>query len=173
MSSEQGDSTIDDEAIEKTDKFVFLGSTVPSVTNDVKRRTTLAAWAFGRLKGTIMVKPKHLENLKSVQLLDHIRNEDIRKSLNAKRSISQEITSRRMKWFGHVIRMPENRLPREAYYNDFHTARPPGRPPSRWKDQLRCDTGSTLLSLENHAKDRRGWGELTQRSAKGHTVLRL
>ncbi|XP_072172666.1 uncharacterized protein [Diadema setosum] len=97
---------------------------------------------------------KCLRTIAGIHILHRIRNEDIRKSLNVTRSISQEITSRRMKWFGHVIRMPENRLPREAYYNDFHTAQPLGRPPLRWKDQLRCDTGSTLPSLENQAKDR-------------------
>ena len=39
--------------VDKTDNFTFLGSNVPKVEEGVKRRTRLAAWAFGRLKGTI------------------------------------------------------------------------------------------------------------------------
>ena len=213
MSNEQHDIVLNGDAIEKVDKFVFLGSTVPSVTDDVKRRTTLAAWAFGRLKSKIWTNQSITRSLKvriykalilpiatygcetwalrkadltrlesfemrclraiaGVHLLDRIRSENIRHSLNITRSIGQKITSRRMKWFGHVIRMPEHRLPHKAYNNDFNTARPPGRPPLRWKDQLRSDTGLSLETIENQAKDRGGWRSITRRSAKGHTVLR-
>ena len=39
--------------VDKTDIFTFLGSNVPKVEEDVKRRTRLAAKAFGRLNDTI------------------------------------------------------------------------------------------------------------------------
>ena len=44
------------------DNFVFLGSNVPSV--DVKRRTGLAAWAFGRLKRTVLTNQDISRSLK-------------------------------------------------------------------------------------------------------------
>ena len=49
MSSDERDNNV----VDKVDEFVFLGSSVPSVEADVKRRTRLAAWAFGRLRNTI------------------------------------------------------------------------------------------------------------------------
>ena len=50
MSQDERHITLNDAIIDKVDDFVFLGSNVPSVVADVKRRTRLAAWAFGRLK---------------------------------------------------------------------------------------------------------------------------
>ena len=44
---------IDDEAIEKVENFVFLGSVVPNSTDDIVRRIALASTAFGRLKNTV------------------------------------------------------------------------------------------------------------------------
>ena len=42
MSQDERHITLNDAIIDKVDDFVFLGSNV------VKRRTRLAAWAFGR-----------------------------------------------------------------------------------------------------------------------------
>ena len=53
MTIDDEETSIDDNPIEKEEDFVFLGSVVPSVTKDVKRRTNLASWAFGRLRNNI------------------------------------------------------------------------------------------------------------------------
>ena len=53
MTDDNRDITINGSPADKVDDFVFLGSNVPSVEADVKRRTRLAAWAFGRLKRTV------------------------------------------------------------------------------------------------------------------------
>ena len=50
--------------VDKVDDFVFLGSNVPSVEADVKRRTRLAAWAFGRLKRTVWTNQDISRSLK-------------------------------------------------------------------------------------------------------------
>ena len=58
MSQDERHITLNGAVIDKVEDFVFLGSNVPSVAADVKRRTRLAAWAFGRLKDPIcMDKP--------------------------------------------------------------------------------------------------------------------
>ena len=46
------------------------------------------------------------------------------------------VTRHRLNWFGHVIRMPDYRLPNLVYYNDFDTPRQRGCPPLRWKAQV-------------------------------------
>ena len=86
-----------------------------------------------------------------VRLMDKVRNEDIRRRLNITNTICEDITKRRLKWFGHVARMPPDRLPFQAYKNDFKKRRPPGRPPTRWRDQVEKDLGIPLYEAEQQA----------------------
>ena len=196
--------------------FVFLGSNVPSVVADVKRRTRLAAWAFGRLKNAIWTNQDITRSLKvriyralilpiaiygaeswtlrqadkrqldtfemrclrvilGVSLMDKIRNEEIRQRLHLPTTICDEVSKRRLKWFGHVVRMPPHRLPFQAYKNDFLKRRPPGRPPARWRDHIERaqlkGTWAFLWEAEHQAQGRPEWRRITRRRAKGHTVL--
>ena len=212
MTEDQRDITLNDTSIDKVDSFVFLGSVVPSVENDVKRRISLAAWSFGRLKGNIwsnqdiprslkiriyksLILPialygaetwtlrkvdqdrlavfemRCLRTILGVHLLDRIRNEDIRRRLHISNTINEEASKKRLRWFGHVCRMPRNRFPVQAYRNDFEKRRPPGRPPSRWRDQVKSDVGLPLPDAEDLAQGRTEWKRITRRRAKGHTVL--
>ena len=111
-----------------------------------------------------------LRSIMGVTLLDKIRNEDIRKSLNITNTITEIIAKRRMKWFGHVIRMPQYRLPQQAYSHEFRSPRLPGRPPARWKDQIPKDTGMTLQEAERQALKRLEWRRITSTRGKGHVV---
>ena len=199
-------------SIDKFEKFVFLGSNVPSTEDDVKRRIRLAASAFGRLKASIwsnnsitrqlkvriyqsLILPiaiygseswalrkadtqklavfemRCLRTILGVSLMDKVKNDDIRQRLNIQLSITQVIAKRRLKWFGHVVRMPPDRLPQQAYKYDFATPRKPGRPPARWRDQIPKDTGLTLQAAEDQALGRQTWRRTTRKSAKGHIVL--
>ena len=47
------DDSIDGNPIEKVENCDFCGSALPSVTKDVKRRSNLASWTFGRLRNNI------------------------------------------------------------------------------------------------------------------------
>ena len=53
MTNDDEEISIDGNSIEKVEDFVFLGSVVPSVTKDVKRRTNPASWAFSILRNNI------------------------------------------------------------------------------------------------------------------------
>ena len=89
-----------------------------------------------------------------VSLMDNIRNEEIRQRLHLPTTICDEVSKRRLKWFGHVVRMPPHRLPFQAYNNDFLKRRPPGRPPARWRDQIERDMGVPLKEAEHQAQGR-------------------
>ena len=112
-----------------------------------------------------------LRSILGVRLLDKVRNVDIRHRLKITKTISDEIVQRRLKWFGHVARMPQQRLPLRAYKNDFTTRRPRGRPPMRWRDQVQDDVGMPLKDAEHEAQGRPEWRRMTRRRAKGHSVL--
>ena len=166
MTADNRDITINGSPVDKVDDFVFLGCNVPYVEVDVKRRTRLAAWAFGRLKRTVWTNQDISRSLKvriykalilpiaiygadswtlrqadtrqfesfemrclriilGVHLMDRVKNEEIRQRLNIPDTICEEVSKRRMKWFGHVVRMPHHHLPLQAYTNYFIQRRPP------------------------------------------------
>ena len=45
----------------------------------------------------------------------------------------------RLRWFGHVQRMEENRIPKRVLYMNLETTILRGRPRYRWQDEVRED----------------------------------
>ena len=45
----------------------------------------------------------------------------------------------RLRWFGNVQRMEENRIPKRVLYMNLGTTRLRGRPRNRWQDEVRED----------------------------------
>jgi len=43
----------------------------------------------------------------------------------------------RLRWFGHVRRIHENRIPRKLLYMNLEATRLRGRPSNRWKGEVR------------------------------------
>jgi hypothetical protein len=111
-----------------------------------------------------------LRCLLGVSLLDHIRNDDIRKRLGIKKTIINIIKAKRLKWFGHVTRSNTAGYVYAAYRDDFKRKRLPGRPRKRWKDQIKDDLGLPLATAERVAKDRENWRNLT--GMTGARILR-
>ena len=54
---------VDGKNVSKVDEFIFLGSIVPDLESDVKRRISPASQAFGRLKKTIWTSRSISRNL--------------------------------------------------------------------------------------------------------------
>ena len=44
-----------------------------------------------------------------------------------------------LRWFGHVQRMEENRIPKRVLCMNLGTTRLSGRPRNRWQDEVRED----------------------------------
>ena len=65
-----------------------------------------------------------------------LSNKEIYASVK-KPTIVEIIRSNRLRWFGHVQRMEENRIPKRVLYMNLGTTRLRGRPRNRWQDEVR------------------------------------
>ena len=80
------------------------------------------------------------------------------------RSIVQEIRQRRLRWLGHVLRMPAERVPKKALRWTPPGKRKPGRPRTTWRRTVTKDLeemGLTWGTAQATAQDRDSWRRLT------------
>jgi hypothetical protein len=56
-----------------------------------------------------------------------------------KPTVTETMRLHRLRWFGHVQRMDENRIPKRVLYMNLETTRPRCRPRNRWHDEVRED----------------------------------
>jgi hypothetical protein len=69
---------------------------------------------------------------------DRIRNDDIREQLKVD-NIKIDIEKNRLRWYGHIMRMADERIPKRTLEMKLRGRRPRGRPRTRWMDQaMRC-----------------------------------
>jgi hypothetical protein len=54
-------------------------------------------------------------------------------------TITETIRPHRIRWFGHVQRMEQNKIPKRVLYMNWESTRPRGRPRNRWQDEVRKD----------------------------------
>ena len=77
------------------------------------------------------------------------------------RSIESMILQRRLRWGGHLVRMSDERLPKQLLYGELEEGRRPAHKPKlRFKDCLKKAlmlTGIGADSWERKAHDRDGW----------------
>jgi hypothetical protein len=50
--------------------------------------------------------------------------------------IVNDVKLRRLQWAGHVIRMPEERIPRKVMIERLEGVKPIGRPWKQWMDRV-------------------------------------
>ena len=88
---------------------------------------------------------------------DKIRNEHIRGTTKVVQA-SRKITERRLKWYGHVMRMEEDHVVRRVMTKAIPGKRKRGRPKTRWKDVCKRDM-QTVGLREDDEGDRAYWKE--------------
>jgi hypothetical protein len=54
-----------------------------------------------------------------------------------KPTVTETVWLNRLRWFGDVHRMGENRIPKRVLYMNLGTTRLRGRPRNRWQDEVR------------------------------------
>ena len=121
-----------------------------------------------------------LQNILGVSWQDRIPHATIFKSADVN-SIECMVITRQLKWVGHVIRMPENRIPRQVFYGELKTGhRSIGGQKKRYRDQLNSwlkQSGIPPGQLELLACDRSTWCGLVNQASEtfeaGRTAARM
>jgi hypothetical protein len=90
---------------------------------------------------------------------EKIRNVTIREVMEARKNILEVIEEKRLRWFGHVKRMPGNRLPRKVLEWEPEGTRRSGRPKEKWIDGVRRSMRNHGLTEED-TRDRDRWRSL-------------
>ena len=67
-----------------------------------------------------------------VRWYEHVSEDDIRRR-SGQRSIIERIKERRGRWYGHVLRMPETKLPKQTILWNLEGSRRRGRPKDTWR----------------------------------------
>jgi hypothetical protein len=68
---------------------------------------------------------------------DTIRNTIIKQKMNVTRSILDDINTKQLKWYGHIQRMEEGRLPKQVMKWNPPGRRKRGRPKLTWMEGIR------------------------------------
>jgi len=80
-----------------------------------------------------------LRKIEGVTRRDRIRNEEIFNRLNIIIGIIDRIQNKRLRYFGHLNRMKNERYPKIAYNGYVHETRKRRRKKKRWIDMIRED----------------------------------
>jgi hypothetical protein len=87
---------------------------------------------------------------------EKVRNVTIREVMEVGKNILEVIKDKRLRWFGHVKRMPGNRLPLKVLEWEPEGTRRRGRPKERWIDGVRRSMTNHRLTEED-TRDRCRW----------------
>ena len=71
-----------------------------------------------------------------VTLFIKVCSSEIRKSLNIE-PLLLRIERSQLRWFGHVSRMPQERLPKQALLAKANGRKPVGRAKTRWTNHIK------------------------------------
>nr|GFC68189.1 putative cytochrome P450 [Tanacetum cinerariifolium] len=88
-------------------------------------------------------------------MVDMISNEVFRAALDVD-SIIDKMREGRLRWFGHVKRIPQSALVRRVEAMVVERSRRRGRPKLRWEDRLKMDMKELRLS-DDMIFDRNAW----------------
>ena len=84
-----------------------------------------------------VVEMKCLRSICGLRRVDRVRNEEIRRRCQMEVSISERVEQNVLRWFGHMERMPEERVVKQVYMSRVEGVGGRSRPRRRWLDRVR------------------------------------
>ena len=114
------------ELSKKTKLSIFKAVFVPILTYDHE------SWVMiEEVRSQVQASEmRFFRRIEGVTLFNKVRSSEIRKSLNVE-PLLLRIKRSQLRWFGHVSRMPQERLPKQALLAKANGKRPVGRPGTR------------------------------------------
>lgn len=101
-----------------------------------------------------------LQRILGVKWWHRVPHTDIRSRANID-PLETILSQRQLRWLGHTIRMPANRLPRKILYSELaEGTRKAGGPKKRYKDHIKTTLKKCAITpsnLEELATDKIGW----------------
>lgn len=112
---------------------IYKGVVVPTVLYGCE------SWALpDRLRSKVnAVGMDYLRSVCGIRRVDCIRNERVLEECGVEDAITKILDKSSLRWFGHITRMPENRITKEIYVGAVEGSRPIGRPAKTWEDSIR------------------------------------
>jgi len=91
--------------------------------------------------------------------IERIRNTEIRRMMHAERTIMDEIEHRRLKWYGHVRRMKDGRIPKAVHTWKIERRNRRGRPRATWNYNIQQSMRKFGVT-DQDTEDRERWRSL-------------
>ncbi|KAK4876924.1 hypothetical protein RN001_009430 [Aquatica leii] len=124
-------------------KVLGYGSEVWTIKEDDKRKI-------------MAVEMDHLRRSARKPRLEHVRNDEIRRTMEVTETIIERIEKRSLKWFGHILRMEENKWPKRLFAWKPTGKNKKSRARCSWNDGIRKAMRDRDLK-EDVAYNRKAW----------------
>lgn len=142
-----------DRSISKTNKHRIYNSIVKSITTYGSEVWQLKERTKRMLEATEM---DFWRRSAGRSKLERIRNDRVREVMNVTHTITEDITINQLKWYGHVQRMGEERLPKQLLNWVPQGRRKRGRPRKSWREGIDSEMRERGLD-DNLCLDRDEW----------------
>ena len=100
-----------------------------------------------------------LRKILNIRWYDMVSEQELRRR-TGQQTITEKLRINRWRWYGHVLRMPEQRTPKQALYWKPTGRRRVGRPKDTWQRTIQRDLTEKNLEradVEARADDRGAW----------------
>jgi hypothetical protein len=88
------------------------------------------------------------------------------------KEIVKFIKSPRLRWYGHVERMQNQRMPKQIATSTMNVTMKRGKPSKRWRDEVEKDLN--VMGIKNRqatVRDHREWRKIVLEGLKGLSFL--
>ena len=100
-----------------------------------------------------------LRKIMKIRWFDMVSEEELRRR-TGQQTITEKLRINRWRWYGHVLRMPEQRTPKQALHWRPAGRRRVGRPKDTWQRTIQREMTEKILDradVEARADDRGAW----------------
>ena len=108
------------------------------------------------------------------QWSQRLTSQEVRNRWGDSEMIATKVMRRRLEWLGHVVRMPDHRIPKQSFFGWLPQPRPRGGPTRRWRDNIRKDLKSIGVNEDEWYEDatlsRAGWRSIYRSAMEEEAV---